>query len=164
MRPMAEIRQMRVARSAKTSADRKGREGRKERGRNPSRSFAVRDQGQTIFAKGALAYDALPSAMKARIDGIEGLHCCSAKGRSRDAVLKGETPPPLKDHERPQRQALARIHPVTDRRALHLCESGQMDFLDGPLHRHGAGPAWRRREAARRAHDAHHPARVHLRA
>jgi taurine dioxygenase len=96
-------------------------------------SPVVRDQGQTIFANGTLAYEALSPAMKARIENIEGLHCYSAKGRSRDAVLRGETPPPLAPHERPQRQPLARVHPVTGKRALYLCESGQMDFLDGPF-------------------------------
>ncbi|MBM3522126.1 MAG: TauD/TfdA family dioxygenase [Alphaproteobacteria bacterium] len=92
-----------------------------------------RDQGQTIFADGAAAYEALPAALKARVDRLEGLHASSAHGRNRDAVLRGEVPRQLRPHELSQRQPLARLHPVTGRRALYLCESGQMDFVDGPI-------------------------------
>jgi taurine dioxygenase len=90
-------------------------------------------QGQTLFADGAAAYAALLPALKARVDGLEGLHVRLGVGRSRDAVLAGETPRPLRPNERPQRQPLARLHPVTGRRALYLCEYGQMDWLDGPI-------------------------------
>jgi taurine dioxygenase len=92
-----------------------------------------RDQGQTIFADCAAAYEALPAALKARVDRLEGLHAYSAHGRSRDAVLRGEVPRQLRPHEFSQRQPIARLHPVTGRRALYLCESGQMDFIDGPI-------------------------------
>jgi taurine dioxygenase len=90
-------------------------------------------QGQTLFADGAAAYAALPPVLKARLDGLEGLHVRPGTGRSRDAVLAGETPRPLGSHERPQRQPVVRVHPVTGRRSLYLCESGQMDWLEGPL-------------------------------
>jgi taurine dioxygenase len=90
-------------------------------------------QGQTLFANGALAYDALSPALKARVDALEGLHVQPGSGRSRDAVSKGETPRPLAPHERSQRQPVVRVHPVTGRRALYLCESGQMDWVDGPF-------------------------------
>ena len=90
-------------------------------------------QGQTLFADGAAAYAALPPALKARIEGLEGLHVRPGAGRSRDAVLAGETPRPLGPHERPQRQPVVRTHPVTGRPALYLCEFGQMDWLEGPL-------------------------------
>jgi len=90
-------------------------------------------QGQTLFADGAAAYAALPPTLKARVDNLEGLHVRLGSGRSRDAVLAGETPRPLGPQERPQRQPLARVHPVTGRRALYLCEFGQMDWLDGPI-------------------------------
>jgi taurine dioxygenase len=92
-----------------------------------------KDTGQTLFADGAAAYDALPPALKARVEGLEGLHSPSRAGRSRDAVLAGETPPALLPHERPQRQPVVRTHPVTGRRALYLCEFGQMDWLEGPF-------------------------------
>jgi taurine dioxygenase len=90
-------------------------------------------QGQTLFADGAAAYAALPPALKARVDGLEGLHVRLGVGRSRQAVLDGETPRPLGAREQPQRQPIARVHPVTGRRALYLCEYGQMDWVDGPI-------------------------------
>ncbi|MBL6455032.1 TauD/TfdA family dioxygenase [Belnapia sp. T6] len=91
-------------------------------------------QGQTLFADGTAAYAALPPAMQARIEGLEGLHASSSIGRRREAVLAG-TPPqaPLAPHQRPQRQPLVRRHPVTGRPALFLCEYGQMDWLEGPI-------------------------------
>lgn len=99
--------------------------------------FAVtpvpRGQGQTLFANAAAAYEALPPALKQRVEGLEGLHVQPGSGRSRPAVLSGETPRPLAPHERAQRQPVARVHPVTGRRALYLCEAGQMDWIDGPL-------------------------------
>jgi len=90
-------------------------------------------QGQTLFANGAAAYEALPPALKARVEGLEGLHSQLGTGRGRDAVLAGETPRTLLPHERPQRQPVVRVHPVTGRRALYLCEAGQMDWLEGPF-------------------------------
>ena len=91
-------------------------------------------QGQTLFANGAAAYDALPPALKQKTDGLEGLHVRPfSTGRSRGEVLAGETPRPLAPHEKSQRQPVARVHPVTGRKALYLCESNQMDWLDGPL-------------------------------
>ena len=48
-------------------------------------------------------------------------------------MLAGETPRPLGPHEQPQRQPVARVHPVTGKRALYLCEYGQMDWLEGPF-------------------------------
>jgi taurine dioxygenase len=90
-------------------------------------------QGQTLFADGTAAYEALPAELKARIDGLEGLHVGARAGRNRDAILAGETPRALLSHERPQRQPVVRVHPVTGRRALYLCEYGQMDWLEGPF-------------------------------
>ena len=92
-----------------------------------------RGQGQTLFADGTAAYEALPPALKARVDKLEGLHVGLSAGRGRDKVLAGETPRPLGPHEQPQRQPVARVHPVTGRRALYLCEYGQMDWLEGPF-------------------------------
>jgi taurine dioxygenase len=93
----------------------------------------AKDRGQTLFASGALAYAVLPPSLKARVDGLQGIHAQPGMGRSREAVVKGETPKPLKPHERPQRQAVVRIHPSTGKPALYLCEWGQMDWVDGPF-------------------------------
>jgi taurine dioxygenase len=99
--------------------------------------FAVvptpKGQGQTMFANGAAAYDGLPPALKQRIEGLEGLHVRLNTGRSRQAVEAGEPARPLAPHEGSQRQPVVRVHPVTGRRSLYLCESSQMDWLDGPL-------------------------------
>ena len=92
-----------------------------------------RGQGQTLFADGTAAYEALPPALKTRVDTLEGLHVGLSAGRDREKVLAGETPRPLGPHEQPQRQPVARVHPVTGRRALYLCEYGQMDWLEGPF-------------------------------
>jgi taurine dioxygenase len=90
-------------------------------------------QGQTMFANGIAAYAALSPAQKARIEGVTGLHVQPGSGRSRDAVQNGETPRPLAPHERSQAQPLVRIHPVSGKPALYMCEYGQMDWLDGPI-------------------------------
>src|SRR5450432_4666212 len=92
-----------------------------------------RDRGQTLFADGTRAYEALPSALKKRVDGLVGIHMQPGRGRSRDAVLRGDTPRPLQPHERPQLQPVVRTHPVTGKKALYLCESGQMDWIEGPF-------------------------------
>lgn len=99
--------------------------------------FAVlptrKGQGQTLFANGIAAYAALPAALKRRVDGLMGLHVKPRSGRSEAAVRAGETPQPLGPHEQPQRQPVVRVHPVTGKRALYLCEAGQMDWVDGPF-------------------------------
>ena len=96
-------------------------------------SPAVCGQGQTIFANATAAYEALAPAIKARVDRLEGIHCYSVYNRNRNAVLEGKAPVALKPHQRPQRQPVVRRHPVTGKRSLYLCESGQMDFIDGPF-------------------------------
>ena len=93
----------------------------------------AKDRGQTLFASGTLAYEALPAPLKQKVDGLEGIHAQPGTGRSRDAVLRGEVPKPTASHERPQRQPVVRRHPVTGKPALYLCESGQMDWIDGPF-------------------------------
>ena len=94
---------------------------------------APRGQGQTLFADGIAAHAALPETLKAQVAGLEGLHVGSSAGRRREAVAAGQPPRALAPHERPQRQPVVRIHPVTGQPALYLCEHGQMDWLEGPL-------------------------------
>ena len=97
-------------------------------------------QGQTLFANGTAAYEALSPALKARVDGLEGIHVGMSAKRSRDVVLSGEPPRPLQPNELPQRQPVVRVHPVTGRRALYMCEYGQMDWLEGPFAGMQPGP------------------------
>jgi taurine dioxygenase len=92
-----------------------------------------RGQGQTLFADGTAAYAALPETLKAQVAGLEGLHVGSSAGRRREAVAAGQPPRALARHERPQRQPVVRIHPVTGQPALYLCEHGQMDWMEGPF-------------------------------
>jgi taurine dioxygenase len=90
-------------------------------------------QGQTLFADGTAAYEALPEKLKSRVEGLDGIHVSLNAGRSRGDVLEGKTPRALAPHEQPQRQPLVRRHPVTGKRALYMCEYGQMDWVDGPI-------------------------------
>lgn len=94
---------------------------------------APKGQGQTLYADGAAAYQALPPALKTRIEGLVGIHVMPYTGRSESAVRAGEAPDRLAPHERPQRQPVVRVHPVTGKPALYLCESGQMDWIEGPF-------------------------------
>lgn len=97
-------------------------------------------QGQTLFANGIAAYEALPPALKRRVDGLQGIHAKPRTGRSEQAARAGETPKPLLPYEQPQRQPVVRVHPVTGRRALYLCEAGQMDWVQGPFAGMQPGP------------------------
>ena len=99
-----------------------------------------KDTGQTLFANGILAYEALPAGLKARVDKLVGLHAQPGSGRSREAALAGRTPRAFAAHERSQRQPVVRTHPVTGERSLYLCEWGQMDWFEGPFVGMEAGP------------------------
>jgi taurine dioxygenase len=99
-----------------------------------------KDQGQTLFADGTAAYEALSPELKARVEGLQGIHVSLSARRSRDEVLAGVTPRPLGPHEQPQWQPVVRVHPVTGKRALYLCEYGQMDWLEGPFAGMQPGP------------------------
>ncbi len=101
---------------------------------------APKGQGQTLYADGAAAYGALPPALKARVDGLVGIHVMPYTGRSETAVRAGDEPQSLGPHERPQRQPVVRVHPVTGKRALYLCEAGQMDWIEGPFEGLAPGP------------------------
>jgi taurine dioxygenase len=104
----------------------------------------ARDRGQTLFADGTAAYAALPPLLKARVDGLQGLHCRPGTARSREGVLAGRTDIEQAPTARSQPQPVVRRHPVTGRPALYLCEWGQMDWFEGPFvgmekGPHGAG-------------------------
>lgn len=101
---------------------------------------APKGQAQTLYADGIGAYAALSDAMKRRIERLEGIHVAPGRNRSEQAVRAGEPPLPLSVRETPQRQPVVRVHPVTGEPALYLCESGQMDWLDGPLAGMQPGP------------------------
>ena len=97
-------------------------------------------QGQTLYADGTAAYAALPDELKRHIEGREGIHVLPGTGRSDKAVRAGEPVKPLARHQQPQRQPLVRVHPVTGKPALYLCDGGQMDFVTGPIAGLETGP------------------------
>jgi taurine dioxygenase len=99
-----------------------------------------KDRGQTLFADATAAYEALPADLKTRVEDLQGIHVSLSAKRSRDEVLAGTTPRELAAHEQPQRQPVVRVHPVTGKRALYLCEYGQMDWLEGPFAGMQPGP------------------------
>jgi len=96
-------------------------------------SPVAKERGQTLFASGILAYEALSPALKARVEDLVGLHAQPGTGRGRRAALAGETPRRFAPHERSQRQPVVRVHPVTGQKALYICEWGQMDWFEGPF-------------------------------
>ncbi len=91
------------------------------------------DRGQTLFADGTAAYAALPDRLKAKVDGLQGLHCQPGTARSREGALAGRKDIEQAPNARSQPQPVVRIHPVTGRPALYICEWGQMDWVDGPF-------------------------------
>ncbi len=101
---------------------------------------APKGQGQTLYADGIAAYEALSASLKSRVDNLVGIHVKPGSGRAEYAVRANETPQPLGPHEQPQRQPVVRVHPVTGQRALYLCEAGQMDWIDGPFAGMQTGP------------------------
>lgn len=90
-------------------------------------------QGQTLYADGVAAWDALPPALKDRVEDLQGLHVAPFLGYGEDSVLAGETPRPLDPRDGPQPQPVVRIHPETGHKALYLCEREQMDWVHGPF-------------------------------
>lgn len=96
--------------------------------------------GQTLFADTTAAYAALPPDLKALADTHDGVHVGLSAGRGRNDVLEGKTPRALGPLEQPQRQPLVRVHPVTGKRALYMCEYGQMDWVEGPIAGMEPGP------------------------
>ena len=97
-------------------------------------------QGQTLYASGTLAYAALSPSLKQRVESLQGLHVYPWAGRSFTDVKSSVEPAVLQPHQYPQHQPVVRIHPVTGKPALYLCEHGQMDWLEGPLVGMQSGP------------------------
>ena len=94
---------------------------------------ARKGEAQTLYANGIGAYEALPADLKEQVEGLDGLHALLGTGRAEKAVKAGEAVQPLLPHQQSQRQPVVRVHPVTGRKALYLCEAGQMDWVDGPF-------------------------------
>ena len=111
--------------------------------------------GDTLFADGTLGFEALSDADQQLAAATVGLHagdsCARTWDHARAAAKMGiaeyraaVAADPAAYRARPDLvlvesvltgvpQPLARIHPVTGKRALYMCEKGQMDWFDGPI-------------------------------
>ncbi|HUZ74885.1 MAG TPA: TauD/TfdA family dioxygenase [Stellaceae bacterium] len=69
--------------------------------------------GNTLFASAYAAYDALPAAMKARLEGLQALNAYDLKN---SATRRGAIPPDAPRHVHP----VVRTHPATGRKALYV--------------------------------------------
>ncbi len=94
---------------------------------------APRDQGQTLYADGVGAYEALPDDLRVQVEDLLALHVAPFKGYGEDAVMAGDPPQGLNERDGPQPQPVVRTHPVTGRKALYLCEREQIDWRNGPF-------------------------------
>ena len=107
--------------------------------------FAVtpvaRERGQTLFADGTLAYDALPAALKAQVERLQGLHAQPGTGRvAATPCCRQDADARFAPHERSQRQPVVRIA-SGDRQKRALSLRMRPDGLvRRAVRRHGAGP------------------------
>jgi taurine dioxygenase len=81
--------------------------------------------GDTLFASMVAAYDALPSGLRARIDGLEAEHSYEARNRIQQAKY-GDLRPGLSEEQRakvrPVVHPVVRVHPESGRKALFVNE------------------------------------------
>ena len=75
------------------------------------------DRGATSFADMTAAYEALPAATKARIEGRKAVQSYEAFNRSYSVPTNDEQRKKTPDIEHP----LVRTHPTTGRKALYVC-------------------------------------------
>jgi taurine dioxygenase len=79
--------------------------------------------GNTVFADATAAFDALPAATRARIDGLRAVHSLETLHEWGRAQNPGRAPFPAEKRAAwpPVSQDLVRTHPVTGRKSLYLC-------------------------------------------
>jgi taurine dioxygenase len=79
--------------------------------------------GDTLFASGYAAYDALPQRLKARLDGLVGAFSYGGR-RGRSKLLNPE------DQEwAPVHHPIVRVHPETGRKSLYFDPGKIVDFV-----------------------------------
>ena len=93
----------------------------------------TKDQGQTLFADGAAAYNASSKSLTDKIAKLDGLHALLGTPCSELAVKNGDPVLPVLPHQASQCLPFVRIHSAAGEKTLYLCEAGQMDWLDGPI-------------------------------
>ncbi len=91
------------------------------------------DQGQTLYADGTGAWERLDDDLAAIAENLVGIHVAPFKGHGEDDVREGREPQVLNERDGPQPQPVVRVHPVSGRKALYLCEREQMDWIHGPF-------------------------------
>ena len=121
-----------VSRIARAGTPTRAIAGRRPTSRCSTPSTPVaRERGQTIFAVGPLAYDALPADLKARVETLQGLHASRAAAA---AAATGRQDAARRRCRTALAEAAGGAHASGHRRkALYLCERGQMDWFDGPF-------------------------------
>lgn len=87
--------------------------------------IAIPDRGgNTLFASGYAAYDAMPQRLKDRLEGVNGAFTYGGRRQSQ-ALLNPE------DRNRPPAMhPIVRIHPETGRRSLYF-DPGKILYIDG---------------------------------
>jgi taurine dioxygenase len=88
-------------------------------------ALAIPDSGgDTLFASGYAAYDALPERLKQRLEGVNGAFTYGGR-RGAQALLNPE------DRDRPPAMhPIVRLHPETQRKSLYF-DPGKILFIDG---------------------------------
>jgi len=83
--------------------------------------------GDTLFCNTAMAYEALPDAMKRRIDDMKVIHSVDYSRKTGGGPLATEYELRIAP---PQAHPLARVHPVTGKRALYLgCHAWKIEGM-----------------------------------
>ncbi len=83
--------------------------------------------GDTLFANGAMAYDALPPDVRTRIDSLNAIHSVEHSRRMGGVALATEYE---KQKAPPVRHPLARTHPATGRKAIYCgCHAWKVEGL-----------------------------------
>jgi len=86
-----------------------------------------------LYCDAALAYEALPPDLKDQLAGLQGLHAVAGTGRTEREVQTNQALLPLSPQLVSQRQPVVRVHPVTGKPAVYICDGEQMDWHHGPL-------------------------------
>jgi taurine dioxygenase len=85
--------------------------------------------GDTVFANCIAAYEALPAAMKRRLDGLKAIHRYSARRRVADSPRPKLTQAQL-DETPDVAHPIVRTHPHTGRKAIYIT-AGECIGIDG---------------------------------
>lgn len=92
-----------------------------------------RTLGDTLFASTADAYDALPDAMKRRIDGLRGVNSLAAVYASLLSLnVAGKRAPLTEEQKREVIHPVVRTHPVTRRKCIYVSKAATLRIEELP--------------------------------